>query len=62
MESEAVDLSSCADSAEALRHATVIFIAVNGQYAGLFAIANPSRKPLQLPFVPYSMMAFAWLC
>tara|TARA_R110000851_G_scaffold181511_2_gene330228 strand:- start:767415 stop:769676 length:2262 start_codon:yes stop_codon:yes gene_type:complete len=46
MESEAVDLSACADSAEALRHdgATVIFIAVNGQYAGLFAIAGPIKE------------------
>lgn len=46
MESEAVDLSACADSAEALRHdgATVIFIAVNGQYAGLFAIADPIKE------------------
>ena len=46
MESEAVDLSARADSAEALRHdgATVIFIAVNGQYAGLFAIADPIKE------------------
>tara|TARA_R110000850_G_scaffold182790_3_gene308327 strand:+ start:19530 stop:21791 length:2262 start_codon:yes stop_codon:yes gene_type:complete len=46
MEGEAIDLSACADSAEALRHdgATVIFIAVNGQYAGLFAIADPIKE------------------
>ncbi|WP_365332826.1 heavy metal translocating P-type ATPase [uncultured Porticoccus sp.] len=46
MEGEAVDLSACADSAEALRHdgATVIFIAINGQYAGLFAIADPIKE------------------
>ncbi len=46
MEGEAIDLSACADSAEALRHdgATVIFIAVNGQYAGLFGIADPIKE------------------
>ena len=46
MEGKAIDLSACADSAEALRHdgATVIFIAVNGQYAGLFAIADPIKE------------------
>ena len=46
MEGEAIDLSACADSAEALRHdgATVIFIAVNGQYAGLFAMADPIKE------------------
>jgi Cu+-exporting ATPase len=46
MEDGAVDLSDCADGAETLRHdgATVIFIAINGQYAGLFAIADPIKE------------------
>ncbi|MEJ2516336.1 MAG: copper-translocating P-type ATPase [Gammaproteobacteria bacterium] len=46
MQSEGAELASAAEDAEALRAAgrTVIFVAIDGRYAGLLAVADPIKS------------------